>query len=130
MKRTLLILLFLLLAVPVTASATQPNRDMNMQAMQKMIKCMASINSAKMQQVVQSSHKIMLGIEKLCKQGRRDEAQAAFIKHRKLMDNNPEMQKMRKCEAMASEGKYSGEMTSEFPPGWRICDEKFSENKK
>ncbi len=129
MKRTLLIPLFLLLAIPVTASASQSDINMDIQAMQKMMACMKNIDRAKMQKITQSSHKVMLGVEKLCKQGRRDEAQAAFIKHKKLMDNNSEMQKIRKCEGMASGGKYS-EMSAEIPPGWHVCDEKFGDDKE
>lgn len=99
----LLILLFASMLAPLTAQAQQPGgmSQEQMQRMMQMQTCFAKVDQQALMALGQKAQAMETEVKKLCKAGKRGEAQSTAIKFGLAMSKDKNVQAARECGEMA-----------------------------
>ena len=97
------LLFFLLLNLTHTASAqgmSEEQMQQMMQNAQKMQECFGNIDESAYKELEAKGRQMESEIKALCDAGKRDEAMTTAMKYGMEMQNDPQIQQMRKCGEM------------------------------
>jgi len=97
-----------------------------MQVMQEMQACMEKVDRAEMAAFEKRSEEFDAEIDRLCAEGKRDEAQKKAMAYGKELADNPAVQQMKKCSEKAVSMMPKGEQSfmEDFDfTSHHVCDE-------
>lgn len=118
--------------IPMIAAAQDPGaagrEEMQtpMQLMQEMQACMEKVDKGELEALEKRSEEVNAEIDRLCIQGKRDEAQKKAIAYSKELSGNRALQQMKQCSekmvSMMPDGEKSFMEDTDFS-NHHVCDE-------
>ncbi|MHB8791518.1 MAG: hypothetical protein ACYDBT_16760 [Desulfobulbaceae bacterium] len=130
MKKIVGVLAFVF--IPMIAAAQDPGaagrEEMQnpMQLMQEMQACMEKVDKGELDALEKRSDEVNAEIDRLCIQGKRDEAQKKAMAYSKELSENRALQQMKQCSekmvSMMPEGEKSFMEDPDFSKS-HVCDE-------